>query len=539
MLLVLRETFDKCTKKKRYKPPQNWETKEVLPKGGNVKGRAHSRLMLVVVGVLTLAITASALFSLAQQRPLSGILDPLPVPVDLLTDITKRVPHPACLHCFKMVDGRYGIHEEVPGTGMIILREIPDPAPLWSGEKRPEFDEEGSPIWYVGDQGIVGPTDEEPVSAELPIPKIELRRIQARRKGEILSVLGVHGFGIGAKGFLVLLDPEHLENESRIPAMLEGIPVEVEVTSPTVFVAHADLFRRPVEIGVGITVVREGETQQAFGTLGPHIVRDEIQPGIACCQIWSLTAGHLVQRLALFPPAPGTVPVYQPTNSSPGNLWGYVAHSWTNVTCNTPTDPNCNRPDAPVNFTDQTPDVGAIAHIGINHFDVYPHNALTDPEDKQGTMVSASPIRRMKHGRPDGAYVSGPSGLIRTPGIGTNVKRWGAYSDASSSANVSGIDLMLVSTDTETPNQPKFLYCCVDKVNLPVQKGDSGALIAYDGTGERHVAGVVFAGTTQAYFTKAFDIQSAFINADKPFHYFWGTKENHRRPANSQCDGGC
>jgi hypothetical protein len=106
------------------------------------------------------------------------------------------------------------------------LREIPDPAPLQLGETRPEFDEEGEPIWYIGDQGIVGPTDEELVSAELSIPKIELRRIQARHMTEVFSIRGVNGFGIGAKGFVVRLDPQHLKNESRIPIDLEGVPDE-------------------------------------------------------------------------------------------------------------------------------------------------------------------------------------------------------------------------------------------------------------------------------------------------------------------------
>lgn len=142
----------------------------------------------------------------------------------------KRVPHPACPYCFKEAcDNCYGIYEEVPGTGMIILRHIPDPAPLRPGETRPRFTQQGEPIWYVGDQGIIGPTDEEPVSLELPISLIELKRIQARHQGEIFSIGGVYGFGIGAKGFVVMLHADARDKVSKFPKTLEGVPVELEI----------------------------------------------------------------------------------------------------------------------------------------------------------------------------------------------------------------------------------------------------------------------------------------------------------------------
>lgn len=511
-----------------------------------MKNRSYGRLSSVVVGVLTLVITISALFSLAQQLP--SVPFPLPIPgspIDLLADVTNRVLHPACPHCFKVAD-TYGIHEEVPGTAVIILREIPDPAPLAPGELRPEFDNEGEPIWYVGHQGIVGPTDEEPVSEEIPLPKIELRRIQARQMDAVFSIPGVHGFGINAHGFIVSLEPEHLENESRIAAMLEGIPVEVEVAHISVLRADiSDLYRRPVEIGVGILAVEEnGIPIGGGGTLGPHIVRDEVQPGIPCCQIWSLTASHVIKAFNnTSPPQPGIRRVYQPSNNSSGNLWGYVAHSWAQTPCDTLLDPNCASANAPVNFTDRNPDVAAIAHIQLLHND-----PDIDPVTGKSIYKATGnePIRRMKYGRSTSSYVSGPSGLIRTPGIGTKVKMWGSRTSADNAASVIAIDRMIIVDETPDGGR-KYKYCCVDEVALLSRGGDSGALIAYDGTGERHVAGVLFAGRFDAqnkpivgsHFTKAFDIQSAFINAGKGFHYYWGTKDNHRRPASTQCDGGC
>lgn len=87
-----------------------------------MKTRSHSRLIFVVVGVLTLVITISALFSLAQQGPLLDLLAPPLAPVDLVKDITKRITHRACPDCFKVAGIKYGIFEEVPGTGMIYLR---------------------------------------------------------------------------------------------------------------------------------------------------------------------------------------------------------------------------------------------------------------------------------------------------------------------------------------------------------------------------------------------------------------------------------
>lgn len=509
---------------------------------------SRGRSIFIVAGVFTLAITVSALFSLAQLGPLDP-LTPLATPINLLADVTNRIPDIACPNCFKVAN-TYGIHEEVPGTGFIILREIPDPAPLLPGKRRLEFDEEGSPIWYVGDQGIVGPTDEDPVSAELPVPKIELRRIQARQEGKIFGIPGVHSFGISARGFIVSLEPKYLQHESRIPAMIEGIPLEVEVVNVPTFRANiSDLFRRPVEIGLGITVPERGGTVGVGrGTVGPHIVRNEAQPGILfCCQIWSLTAAHVVKTHISPPPTPGTRAVYQPSASSPGNLWGYVAHSWSQVRCDTPTDPNCTRPDRPINFTDQNPDVAAIAHIDVNHFDTHPHKALTDPEDTNGgASPSRSPIRRMRHGRSPGDYVSGPSGLIRTPSIGAQLKMWGSTNSASNTGRVSSIDRVVRIIDRDDPSR-KFLYCCIDIVDLIAEDGDSGALVAYDGTGSRHVASVAFAGLVDGannpivgtLFTKAFDIQGAFINAGQGFAYYWGTKENNRSPANSECDGGC
>lgn len=293
---------------------------------------------------------------------------------------------------------------------------------------------------------------------------------------------------------------------------------------------HSNEVTRPVPVGARINILYTppgGPALNSSGTLGPHIVRDLTSPGIACCQIWSLTAAHVVQSFNETAIPIGRL-VYQPTNSQP--YWGKVAYSWALIPCGS----NCG-PTGLVNWTDQRPDVAAIAHIDLNHSEP-PTNFVPSGNE---------PIRRMIYGTgwPSGDYVSGPSGLIRTPGIGTSVKMWGAYSGAVG-GSVDMIDGTLVVQDDNPANLQFYRICCVDRINIPNQHGDSGALVAYNGTGNRHVAGIFFAGpldsvTPGAWFTKAFDIQSAFINAGKGFHYYWGTAAGQRLPASTQCDGGC
>ena len=79
-----------------------------------------------------------------------------------------------------------------------------------------------------------------------------------------------------------------------------------------------------------------------------------------------------------------------------------------------------------------------------------------------------------------------------------------------------------------------YKMCCVNVVDIVVQEGDSGALVAYSGTGRRHVAGVLIAGETgtrKGIYIRADSIQTAFRNARKSFHHYWGTKSNYREPS--------
>lgn len=267
-----------------------------------------------------------AVSSPAQQGPLP-IAE---VPPEILAELTALpppvIPSPTCPNCYtNACPGCYHIFEKVPGTPYVIGREIPNPAPLEPGEVRPDFDPEtGLPIWYIRHQPFVGPTDEEPISPELPIAKIELERIQARHDPEIFSIPGVHGFGIGAKGFIVFLAPNHSESASRIPKELKGIPVEVVLLGgPAVLRSHQGVRYRPAPLGVGVGRVLAG-IERREGTIMTHIVRNQDSIGF-CCVINTLTAGHVTKHPEDALPVPGAEPpTVQPGPSQTASApWGF------------------------------------------------------------------------------------------------------------------------------------------------------------------------------------------------------------------------
>ncbi len=487
--------------------------------------------LFFVVGILTLSLLIAARFSFVQPEQPTSLPDLQSVPPQ------ANLSHPACLTCFTYAcPDCYTIMEEILGTGLTIARQIPNPAPLEPDEQRLEFDPEtGLPIWYIGRQPYVGPTDEQPYSAEYPVPLIQLKRIHARVQDKVFSIPGIHAFGIGSKGFVVYLDPEYLENESLIPQQLEGVPVEVEMGGPIELISHETTRFRPVPTGVGVSGV-------LAGTAGPHIVRTGPF-------IHTLTAGHVLKFLDA--PVSSGSPVYQPRSDSPAaQQWGTLIHGFQNTPCDTPSDPNCNLPSAPVNLTWQRPDVAAIAHISSTHTDTYPHRALTDPEDtNNGTSPSRSPIRRLQYGGGT-TYVNGPSGIIQTVSAGTAAKMWGGVSCCPHAP--AGTIGPLVTFTATAPSQAggtrkfKFQFLCIVDLDRNVQEGDSGSLVSGSGTGNRHVFGVAMARDaarcTRVYFTLAGDIETAFDNSNFSFTHYWGTASGRSDlwfPLDQQCDGSC
>lgn len=166
--------------------------------------------------------------SLEQLEDFFGIDSPDTGPLD---QTENRKPHEACAACFTipgMGDG-YTIFERVPvgeDAEHIIIRDIPNPAPLVAGETRPAVDDTGEPLWYVGRQAYSGPQDTELVPG-LGLSHIALKRIRARNEPAVLAIRGVYGFGMVATGFGVWILPGY--DRTVLPKTVEGIPVTVFV----------------------------------------------------------------------------------------------------------------------------------------------------------------------------------------------------------------------------------------------------------------------------------------------------------------------
>lgn len=469
-----------------------------------------------VVGVLTFAVIGSALFSLAQQ----GL--PASIPAQPQVPAFLKVAHPACPDCYTYACPQcYTIFEEVPGTGVIMAREIPNPAPLEPDTNRLEFDvETGLPIWYIGHQPYVGPTDEEPFSDALPIPKIVLKRIQARYQKAIFNISGINAFGIGANGFVVHLDPTQSANEPLIPKELEGVSVEVQLEGPAIALSHGSVSYRPVPTGSSIGANRS-DVGGVRGTIGPHFVLNNP------LTIRTLTAGHVVKPMNASPTIGQSVSQLGPGFSS-STFWGVLANAFQQTPC---VHFNCT--GDPANFSSVNPDIAVIAHISLSHTDPYPH---TSPAG------SLEPIRRMYYAATQS--VNGPSGIIETVRQGKECKWWGVMSDAPK-GSVVATNMVMYYQDL---NLQQFLFSALDQCNLERAAigGDSGALVAGNGVSSRNVFGVGVAGDLNnlapVFYFAASDVQFTLQNAGVPFDHYWGTASGRSdlwNPAATQCDGSC
>jgi hypothetical protein len=487
--------------------------------------RRYGRLFFVV-SILTLSLILSIRFSFVQSEQPPSLPDLQNVPPQ------AKLSHPACPNCFTYAcPDCYNVMEEVPGTGLTIARLIPNPAPLEPDEQRLEFDPEtGLPIWYIGRQPYVGPTDEQPYSAEYPVPLIQLKRIHVQVQNEVFSIPGVHAFGIGGKGFVVYLEPKQSANKVLVPEDLEGVPVEVQTVEPVTLLSH-DLTRfTPVPTGVSIS----GTTTQ--GTLGPHVVRLE---GGGVIRIHSLTAAHVLKVLDA-PVSIGT-PVYQPSLASPNaRQWGTLLRSFQLIPCDTVADPFCFRAGAPVNLTWQNPDVAMIQNI------TGPDQPVGNPPVYHTSPPgSDEPIRRLQYGTGN-TWVNGPSGIVVSPSFGAEAKMWGA-STSGGHAPKGNIGPLLTfrasGPGAGGTRQYLMQYLCEVNLERSPAPGDSGALMAGNGVGNRHVYGLTVAASgRRAYHVPAGDIQTAFVNLSFPIDHYWGTQSGRADiwyPANTQCDGSC
>ncbi len=455
--------------------------------------------------------------------------------------VDERLPHPECDTCFTVpILDEYQIFEQIMTDEVIILpRMVPNPAPIQANEIRERVDaESGEDIWYIGTQAFVGPTDKGYWSDEAPLPTIELQRIKAKYEHTIMGVPGVHGFGIGPAGFVVFLAPEHALNTEQVPLFLDEVPVAVELRDNNVILRHHSSYHfRPVPMGARISAYRRGDTGLYIGTgtLGPVIVRDRPHVG-SCCQLLSLTNGHVVkQDVEGGQLTANTVEVHQPVRNDFDlslTRLGYVTKTFDGlVPCSLPTDLDCDRLGAPVNYMHINPDIAAINH----GFYSSPFNTPTDLDPTRHLQESIS------------SYINGPSGRIKAASRGHRHKVWGSRTAGEDTAEVYAVSTtQVVRTDIGLgPEVPRYQVCCVNVLEYETEQGDSGALVAYAGTGNRHIAGVVMGGGTEViddlvepvtFYIRANDIMTAFRNDGYEFSHFWGTKSEYRRPSTTTCD---
>lgn len=482
------------------------------------------RLVILIIGTVTASAIVSVMWSRAQLPP--GLIDnPALVNTELARErlnawFNKRVPHPACPRCFKVDSGLEGIFEEVPGTDRVITRDLPDPAPLKPGEIRPTVHPEtGEPLWYKGNQAFVGPTDEDPVSASLSIPLIEVKRIKYRHEAELFKIEGVHAVGIGEKGLVVSILPEKSVNSRFLPAAVEGIPVVIQEVGIPRRQSHQFTTFDPVPVGAGIT---SQAPSGGNGTMGPHVSRD-LSDGIGyCCQLYSFTSGHVVQATQL---PPGNVNgqriILQGTF-----LYGYVAAIFQQNSCGSYY--NCWYYGTPANDIRIQPDVAAIGHDG---FDYYPMVSPCNGTDK--------PVRRMHYGVND--WKHGPTGIVRIPTFsscsGKCLRVWGVHLHRTP-ARLSATETTQM---TYAPGSGVYQIDYPLDVIVPTtasQGGDSGALIAWDET--RDIAGLLVGGDGYYSLYERLDyIKTAFSNAGISFDHYWGTAATAYRPSFTGQDNPC
>jgi hypothetical protein len=504
-----------------------------------MKNQSRRLFPFVLASFFTVALVLSALFSSAElpTGPPPGLINnPALARARLDAWYNKHIAHPACLNCYKVDNGLPGIFERVPGTDHIISRDIPDPAPLGKREIRPDrHPETGEPLWYIGRQAYVGPTDEALVSASLPRPLIEVKRIMSRHQDRLFKIEGVHGVGIGEKGLVVYILPKKSANRRLLPTMAEGVPVHVVESRIARGQSHT-LKYRPVPVAAEFTSTASYST----GTLGPHVSRD-FSDGIGyCCQLYTLTAGHVVQ----FPGFPnsnvnGQRVIHQPA----GSPYGYVAYMFQMMPCVGGIFNGCssNYP-IPINDVRVRPDAAAIGHDGA---DLFP---MTSP-----CNGAAKPVRRMQDGQ--SSWKSGPSGTIRIPTLSNCGSSW---LSATKCLRIWGIHshrtpayLLYVNyfgdIGYELPDNTLRVFRVgpIDAIrtDTATQPGDSGAMIAWEGTRDNvglHIAASPFVLTeTLAFYERLDYIKTAFYNIGASFDHYWGTAGPASRPSTSPVDNPC
>ena len=93
-------------------------------------------------------------------------------------------------------------------------------------------------------------------------------------------------------------------------------------------------------------------------------------------------------------------------------------------------------------------------------------------------------------------------------------------------------------------NYTTYRICCLNRLEVQGSPGDSGALVAYASSRsyKRYIAGMMTAVDTNRnnkpsiWYIPANDIKTAFANAKKSFHHFWGTRRGYWEPSTNDTD---
>lgn len=139
----------------------------------------------------------------------------------------------------------------------------------------------------------------------------------------------------------------------------------------------------------------------------------------------------------------------------------------------------------------------------------------------------------------------GPSGIVQTASMNTEIKWWGIFSDAPKGRVIA---TCMEAEIFDGLNGQHLKFNCMDFADLErgAAHGDSGGLVAGNGVNNRHVFGIAVARNEQVFdivaFHRATDVEFALRNAGLPFDHFWGTalgRPDLWSPASTQCDGSC
>ena len=358
------------------------------------------------------------------------------------------------------------------------------------------------------------------MSASLPIPLIEVKRIKYRHEDELFKIEGVHAVGIAESGIFVSILPEKNANKRSIPTSIEGIPVIIRESGVAMKESHWDSWYRPLPVGAHID--SPYTNGGGDGSVGPHVSRD-LSDGIGyCCQLYSLTAGHVIHYTYQSPSLAWNSTIVQGLQ-----FYGTVAWVFQETPCPPGGYNACY--NAVNNDTRIRPDAAAIGHSGA---DYYPMASPCSGVNK--------PVRRMQSNT--NSWVHGPTGIIRIP-LFSNcsgsscLKNWGAFSHQPTGGLIGTevTEFLFDASGTWYKEGP------LDNASYNSTGGDSGGLIAWNG--QRDLAGLHEARSLDFPYYRAYIrldyIQTAFYNAGASFDHYWGTASGKLRPSATAQDNPC